>query len=367
MIGLDRIPLRARRWLKRAGIGLVAIVALAAMPVLWVETSCKAPLELVATEPSLLAAEYRRDEINTYLTYPEWSIVHAYEDLAAVMRRTSESDFDYFGSIRRFWGSLCGITRLASSRGTIAGDYKLMLYTIGLSFAGEMGIKGAYEKTIGRVTAWIAGSRKTPEDQFALAVADDYATFLRQVPWYEYPFGRTLGRFWRETPLLGGNPIRKVERRVALSLEWGIKSVYAKAIAIGAASSPAPLRIRSVVDGLTAEDVAADPRITLVERRGDKAIIETDRYATFTEIIRGLAARNRDFSEIAGNRNIMVTLFARGDTLPPEIPAKVLISIPVEARLGWRRLITDVKVGDLTQLIRSLDRANLVLDHVYDY
>ncbi len=367
MIGLDRIPPRAWRWLKRAGIGLCVVVAIAAVPVLWVETSCKAPREIAASEPSLLDAAHRRDEINTYLTYPEWSIVHAYEDLAAVMRRTSESDFDYFGSIRRFWSSLCGINRLASSRGTIAGDYKLMLYTIGLSFAGEMGIKGAYEKTIGRVTAWIAGGRKTPEDQFALVVADDYAAFLRQVPWYEYPFGKTLGRFWSETPLTGGNVIRKAERRVALSLEWGIKSVYAKAIAIGAASSPAPLRIRSVVVGLTDEDVAADPRITLIERHGDKAIIETDRYATLTEIIRGLAARNRDFSEIAGNRNIMVTVFAERDTLPPDIPAKVLLSVPVEARPGWRRLVTDVKVGELTQLIRSLHRANLVLDHVYDY
>lgn len=367
MIWLERIPSGLRRWLKRAGIGLAALVAVAAIPVLWVETTCKAPRETVASEPSLLAADYRRDEINTYLTYPEWSIVHAYEDLAAVMRRSSESDFDYFGAIRRYWSNLCGISRLASSRGTISGEYKVMLYTIGLSFAGEMGIKGIYEKTIGRVTAWIARSHKTPEDQFALTVADDYAAFLRQVPWYEYPFGTTLGRFWRETPLLGGNVVRKVERRVALSLEWGIKSVYAKAIAIGAASTPAPLRIRSVVNGLTEEDVAADPRIKLIERRGDKVIIETDRYATFTEIIRGLAVRHRDFSEIAGNRNIMVTVFAESDTLPPEIAATVLLAVPVEARPGWRRLVTDVRVADLTQLIRSLDRANLVLDHVYDY
>lgn len=363
----DRHRPRWRRWLKRFGIGIAALAVLAAMPILWVETACMTRPEPIRREASIIDPRYQRAEINTYLTYPEWSIVHAYEDLAAVMRRTSESDYDYFGSIRRYWGSLCRISTLASSRGTVSGEYKLMLYTIGLSFAGEMGIKGAYEKTLGRVTAWTAAPERTPEDAFALAVADDYAKFLRQTPWYEYPFGATLQSYWRETPLTGGNVIRKIERRVALSLEWGLKALYAKVIAIGAAASPAPLRIRSVVENLANDDLDADRRITRIETRGNHSIIETDRYAVFTEIIRGLAARNRDFSEIAGNRNILVTVFAGAATVPATVPGKLLIAVPVETRPGAYRLALDVKVADLTKLIRALDGANLVLDHVYDY
>lgn len=364
---LDRIPPRARRWLKWGGVVMIALVVVASLPVLWIETSCKSQHQPAMREASLLATEHRRDEVNTYLTYPEWSIVHAYEDLAAVMRQTSESDFDYFGSIGRFWGSLCSISRLASARGTISAEYKVMLYTIGLSFAGEMGLKGIYEKTIGRATAWIAKPVKTAEDEFALAVADDYAKFLRQVPWYEYPFATTLVRFWRETPLTGGNIVRKIERRAALSLEWGIKSIYAKAIAFGAAAAPAPLRIRSVVDGLTNDDVAADPRIKLIEHRGERAVIETDRYAVFTSIIQKLSARGRNFVEIAGNRSIMVTVFSQRQSLPSELPAKVLLAAPVAAQPGWYRLAADVRVPDLTKFIGSLDRTGLVLDHVYDY
>lgn len=362
-----RVSSRLQRVAKLVAIGIAATVVLVAMPILWVETTCVAPRQSAPVTSSLLDPAHRRDEVNTYLTYPEWSIVHAYEDLAAVQRRSSESDFDYFGSIRRFWSSLCSISRLASARGTISGEYKLMLYTIGISFAGEMGVKGLYEKSIGRVTSWISSARRTPEDAFALAVADDYAKFLRQVPWYEYPFGRTLGRFWTETPLWGGNIIRKIERRIALSLEWGLKSLYAKVIAVGAASSPAPLRIRSVVVNLSADDLAADARLTLVERRGDKAIIETDRYATLTDIIRKLAARGLDFSEIAGNQNIMVTVFAKDPVLSAEWGVKTLFAVPVEARPGWQRLVVDVRVGSLAGFIRALDRSELVLDHVYDY
>ena len=50
-----------------------------------------------------------------------------------------------------------------------------MLYIIGISFAAEMGIKGFYEETVGRVTAWLRGPERTPEDEFALKVADEYA------------------------------------------------------------------------------------------------------------------------------------------------------------------------------------------------
>jgi hypothetical protein len=317
---------------------------------------------------SVLAQNDRRNEVNSYLTYPEWSIVHAYEDLAGVMRRGSESDYDYFGAIGRYWSSLCSITEMSSRRGTIKGEFKGLLYVIGLSFAGEMGIKGLYEKTIGRMTAWVRGDTRTAEDEFALTLADDYAAFLRQTPWYQYPFGGKLFQFWRETPMSGDNVIRKIERRIALTLEWGAKSLYAKVLGAGAAASPAPLRIKSVVKDLAASDVVADRRITIVQALdGGGAIVETDRYRTFTEIMQGLAARGRNFSEIAGNQNILITVLAPdGKTTLPG-GTSLLFEVPVGARPGWRRLALDVKVPGLTAAIREIERTGLVLEHVYDY
>ena len=90
---------------------------------------------------------------------------------------------------------------------------------LGISFTGEMGVKGAYEKTIGKLTEWIRGRKPTPEDIFAHKAADDYAAFLRQTPWYEFPFGKTLARFWRETSWSSPSYIRSIERRLALSVE----------------------------------------------------------------------------------------------------------------------------------------------------
>jgi hypothetical protein len=347
----------------------VALIALATAPVIWIETGCVSSSPARAVKPaSLLLPADRREEINSYLTYPEWSVVHAYEDLAAVMRRSSESDYDYLGAIRRYWSSLCAITSFASARGAIANDYRVMLHVIGLSFAAEMGVKGLYEKTIGRVTSLFRGSRKTPEDEFALKVAEEYAAFLTQTPWYEFPFAARLGQFWSQTSLVGGNPLRKIERRIALTMEWGVKSIYAQLIGLGAATMPAAARIRSVVADLDPADMAADPRITLVRHAAQGAsIIETDRYRTLTGIMQGLARRGRNLVEIAGNSNILVTVLAPAEQPVILKDATVLLDVPVQGRPGWRRIALDVKVPSLLAMIRQMEGTRLELEHVYDY
>jgi len=327
-------PHKVWRALRYPLLALGVLALLAAIPIVHNEVACQVPRAPDASAfRSTLEPEHRREEVNSYLTYPEWSIVHAYEDFAGVTRRGSESDFAYFASIGSYWSSLCGISRLASSRGTISLEYKVMLYTIGLSFAAEMGLKGAYELTIGRFTAWFRGPKRTPEDEFALALADDYAAFLRQTPWYEYPFGTKLWRFWADTPMAYGSALRKLERRISLSLEYASKALYAKAIGLGAATVPAPLRLRSVVRGLDASDLAADRRITLVAVLEDgTSVIETPRYRAFTEILQGLAARGRDIVEIAGNDDVLVTVLARDDTAARSIDAPRLLAVPVQSR-----------------------------------
>ena len=111
------------RILKWIGIGLGALIVAALIPVVFTETVCTAPIE-TQSEPfkSVLDPADRRAEVDTYLTYPEWSIVHAYEDFAGVTRQGSESDFGYFGSIGSYWKNLCRINRLASSRGPISSS-----------------------------------------------------------------------------------------------------------------------------------------------------------------------------------------------------------------------------------------------------
>nr|WP_295077709.1 hypothetical protein [uncultured Roseateles sp.] len=344
-------------------IGLLVLLA----PVMWVETSCMGDrVDSEATYQPILAPEHRRPETNTYVTYPEWLIVHVYEDYAAVARSQGEAAFPYFSSINRYWSNLCVMTRHASARGEITGDSKAMLYTIGVSFSVEMAVKGAYERTIGWLTEAISGNAVTPEDQFARSVADDYAVFLVQTPWYAYPFGEKLQAFWTQVPWRGGNLVRKLERRLSFTLEFGVKALYSKAIQALAGMDPAPLRIRSVMRGLAPTHEKLDTSVKMIETlTGGLQIIETPRYREYTHILRRLALDGADIVEIAGNDEIFVTLL-----LPPDAPklgGQLLITAPLAARPTWRRKGRLLKIEDLAALVRQLSSFGGELEHVYEY
>lgn len=355
-----------RRWGKRIGIVALILCAAALAPVIWVESSCYAPQSEPDGFRSRLPAEARRAEVNSYLTYPEWSIVHAYQDLAAVTRRTSESDFDYWSRIGGYWTSLCHIVGYASEKGSVSGEYRSMLHIIGVSFSVEMAVKGLYERTIGRLTVWMRGNDKTAEDEFALKVADDYAGFLRQTPWYEYPFMTRLSEFWSETPFGSSSWLRAIERRAALTLEYAGKAVYAQAIGALAGAAPAELRIRSVVTG--GDPSGIDGVQIIRQLDGDEGtVIETARYAAFTQIARKLASAGMSFSEIAGNDDIMVAVLAPSGKKPEVDGASELFSVPLDARPGWRRIMMTVRVDALTQMISALHGGQFEVEHIYDY
>ena len=362
----SRAGRRVWRWTKRLLAIFMVLLLVALGPVIWVETSCYAPRVAQEDFQSRLPPEFHRAEINSYLTYPEWSIVHAYEDLAAVTRRSSESDFPYWSSVRRYWSSFCDVVGHASEKGTVSGEYRSMLHIIGVSFSAEMLVKGAYEKTIGWLTSWMRGEEKTAEDRFALKVADEYAGFLRQTPWYEFPFAARLSEFWQDTPFGSSNWARAIERRIALTLEYGFKSVYAQGIGALAAAAPADLRIRSVVTG---GDASAMSGVQVIEALdgGQATIIETPRYAEFTRITRDMAAAGLSFSEIAGNDEIMVAVLT-----PAEQPFRFdetveLFAAPIVKRPGWRRVLLSVPVSSLTELVGAIARSGSELEHVYDY
>lgn len=359
-------PPRRFRWIKRALICIVILIVAALTPVIWVETSCYAGRQASDDFQSKLSAEYRRDEVNSYLTYPEWSIVHAYEDLAAVTQRGSESDFGYWSRISSYWNSLCSVAWRASSEGQVSGQYRTMLHIIGVSFSAEMAVKGLYERTIGAVTAWLRGEEKTSEDLFALQVADDYAAFLKQTPWYEFPFMQKLSEFWSQTPFGTSNWLRAIERRIALTLEYGGKALYAQGIGALAAAAPAELRIRSIVGG--GYPVGID-ELQIVERieGGTLTVIETPRYAAFTEIVKKLAAVNISFTEIAGNDDIMIALIEPAQSALELAGTVELFTVPIDKRPDYRRRMVSVPVAQLSATIRQIEASNAELEHIYDY
>jgi hypothetical protein len=361
-----------RRWAKRIAGALAVFLLILAAPILWIEVACTTAREsgTLTRAPLVNERGYARRVSDSYLSYPEWHIVYAYEDLAGVLRHGDPSGFAYWRQITGFWSNLCGLTRVVSARGPVGTDTRVMLYTIGWSFTAELAIKGAYELTVGRAFERLRGPARTAEDEFAARDMQAYAEFLRQTPWYEYPFGWRLLAFWRSTPLHGDGLARKIERRVAFSGEYGTKAVYGALIGYASATAlgASDLEIQTVILGLEPADLTREPKIRVVrELGGGRTLIRTPRYQAYTDLLVRLARRGRNVAEIAGNHRILVTVLAPPDPLPPVPGTTELFEASIQSRPDRRRLGLDVSVEQLAAAIRALEAAGASIEHVYDY
>ena len=361
-----------RRLLKVVAILIVLAVVL---PLAYIEGTC-GPTETAASTaapatalPAIDEKGYRRKLDNTFFTFPEWYIVYSFEDFGRFLDRSSESHFNYLGHIFGFWRSFCTINRALPPATESRTEVKTMIYVIGVSYSIEYAIKGLYENTIGRVFEWIRGEKRTPQDDYARNVLQNYAAFLYTVPWFKYPFREKLDGLMAisaPTP----SQARTWERDFALGTEYFIKIGYASLIqkALDASGDDEPRDIMLVVAPLPPELLAAEPRIKLVRALSPQwQLVQTPRYKDFTEILRGLLDRGIAPVEIAGNREIMLTVIAPKATALDIKDATELFSLDLDARPGFRRAGLKARIDRLVDINRELKARGAVIEHFYDY
>jgi hypothetical protein len=315
-------------------------------------------------------SDYARKEDQTYLTLPEWYIVYSADEYAAFIASNPPSRFPYFRAIGQFWQSYYDVCAVTRERYTFNSGYHLSLAVIGTSFTAENIVKGLYENTIGRATEWLSSSELTEEDVYARLVAAEYGTFLHTIPWYEFPFGARLGELWSTTPLRGPNAIRKWERKVALSLEYGSKAIYGWLIRLGTQSvySAEDLEIQAWAEGISAEMLRQEPRLRIVKSIDDRAaIVAIPRYEAFTQIIPRLAQQGVRFVEIAGNDVILITVLAPRDWEYTLEDGKLLFAMPILTQPERKRVAVQAPVDSLDRVLRALEDSPATLEHIYDY
>lgn len=316
---------------------------------------------------------YARAESQSFLAHPEWYIVYSADEYAAWTRDRLPHGFPYARSIGQFWRSWGWVAEASRRENPGNGRYSLMLGVIGASYSVEYALKGAYENTVGRASAWTAGGRMTDEDRFAARVAAEYGTFIHTIPWYRYPFGRELRALWTDVPLFGPGFIRKLERRLSLTAEYGVKAVYAWMLggATGAAYAPVDLKIGAVVYGDTASFAPGDSRVLARRQIGPShALVTLERYDPFWQVMRDAARRGETtpLVEIAGNDDIVVTGVAPRDWRYVGPDAEFLYAMPLPTDAARIRPVLKVRTRDLLPFLRRVEaEGRMTVDHVYDY
>ncbi len=312
-------------------------------------------------------SDYQRPEESTYLTYPEWAIVYAAREYAGFVAERRESGFPYWAYVGRFWQDYATMIR-ASSAYPFNGEYHLMLVVIGTSHTVEHVLQWAYENTIGRLTEATSGL-PVAADRYLAATAAEYAAFLDQVPWYEFPYAETRAGLFDLARPDADDPVRTVERKAAYGLAYSIKQVYADLIRSGlaASSAPAELDIHVWAKGPVGEAVRGEADTALVRDFGaDGAVFVTRRYQVFTDMIPRLIDRGVTFVEIGGNDEILMTVLSDAAIEAPPGTA-LLFSYALPAEPGLHRTGLVARVDALHTLIPTLTAQAVRLEHVYDY
>ena len=348
------------RWIKRLVLLVIVLVLLLLAPVGYNELACTSEPQDDGYGAIVIDKTWHRAESRSYMTYPEWHIVHAYDDYAAVIRTGDPHEFGYFSATRGFWRSLCALTEVSAQHGGFDWETKQTIYTIGVSFTLELALKAAYEETVGRIATLLRGTTRAPLDDLSAIQATKYAAFLQQVPWYRWDFDSDI----EGLEAASSGSIRDRERRIALGIEFGVKSAYAEVIANAVAGIGADqLRLRMVVTGLDRATLdALDGVDVIFEARGGY-IIETPRYRALTHLLADMASAGGNFIEIAGNDDIMLTAIA-----PKGAEHGALFAFDRQGYGDTRHLIS-MKVTELAGWLRAAaDPANgLTLEHIHDY
>lgn len=315
--------------------------------------------------------ENMRREEQTFLTYPEWFLVHSPAEYALYANADRPpSDFPFWGHIRQLWSSYARVTEATKPYPFNTG-YHVMIMVIATSTTVEYALRSVYENVIGRLAELTRGKTPTAEDRYGAKIAQNYVDFIRVLPWYEFDFMGALRGLWK-LDTHGPDQIRKWERRYALTTEYGVKAAYGWLIKIGTKASYGTELLNTVV--------ALDKSIDLPVAMSDYKVIKplpdgqvlasVPRYEAFKVYASAIAATGANFTEIAGNgpdAKILVTLLAPSDWRSTGSGDSLMFEQPILTQPGRKRVALVTRVGQLADRLRRLDAKTAVLEHIYDY
>ncbi|MFT5454064.1 MAG: FAD/FMN-containing dehydrogenase [Myxococcota bacterium] len=308
--------------------------------------------------------DWARPEDQTYLTLPEWYIVHSADEIGAFLATEPPSAYPWFGAIGQYWGLYNEVWGLTSQHYPFNTGYHVMLGTIGAFTTVEYGAKGAWEGTLGRLTA---GGADTPDDRFNAALSVEYAAFIHHTPWYAFPWGERLSSLWADS----GGPwsLRRAERRLGLTLELGSKWLSSMVIGWGTGATYGEAAGTLLAWVHTADRDALDvDGVDVVESLSEgEWLVSLPRYEPFTEAVPALAEAGVVFREIAGNRRVALTVIARDDWDRAHLWGTPIRTWPLLTEPGSSRVALDVPVAQLHTTLSALAAEPVTLDHVYDY
>lgn len=311
-------------------------------------------------------AEHRRGGVQTFRGLPDWTPVQAKADLAGYLAaQKPPSAFPFFSQVAQFWQSYGEISRASPNTSFDLGHH-LHVIGVGISHGFEFTLKACYEGTVGQLTEASANG-PTAEEQLGARVAQDHAAFIASHRAQDYDHAARLKELWQTVPLWGDDPLRKWERRFALSTEYGAKAAWSWVMNKVGGSVPAQPTTAVLLTQWPAEP-AELPQLKRVGSLGGSVLATMPRRAALSSHAGALARQGVHIEEVAGNLGpIVVSLRLPRDAAPID-EGRLLFTQPVLTDPGQERRWLVVPVPQLADSLRAWgQRPEVQVDHLYDF
>lgn len=327
--------------------------------------------QVIERKTVLTPVEYQRGEDNTYLTTAEWFLVFSPEEYARYLQKERPSDFPFLGHIQQFWQTYWASYQAVKDRYPFNTSYHVMVMVIGTSTTVEYLIKGLYESFIGGLTESNKEPYRVSEDAYSAQVAQDYVDFIYKEPWYRFDFISRARGVWTENSFWdSSNPVRKFERKYALTSEYLVKALYGKVIAFatGVGFDPAIPTTALVVHNTQLLSFDGENVKKIRDLNSNQTLMTLPRYGEFTLYATEIANKGVDFDEIAGNSgNIVVSIIAPINFKTSTYPFNPLLVQSILTDPNFKRVVYEVKITQLAAMLRDLSKRKIRIEHLYDY
>jgi FAD/FMN-containing dehydrogenase len=328
------------------------------------------PNPRVDRELELAKLEYRKKpEGRTLLTVPEWYLVWNPGEYVAHLESGRPPDtFPFVESVREYWSLYKEMRRAHLGVYPEDAEYLTTLRVIGVSTSVEYLLKAAYERSLGRLFRGFSSQKESAEEQVILDAQRAYVKFIYDEPWYAFGFAAHIQKIW-QTPWLGPNFVRRTERRLFFTAEFGLKSLYASLLTWAAqtAYGPSQERVQLVSRKPATTEALPSGAHQLGTLSSGEVVFDLPRWREFSEIVPLLAERGYEFVDIAGNDEIVVSLIEREPRPFEAHGARRLADSRVLSNPSSRRSLWWVPVPSLAGFLREAERTGHKLEHIYDY
>lgn len=313
---------------------------------------------------------YFKNSSNSILSVPEWYLVFNPLEYAEYLESGKPPhEFPFLASLDEYWTLYDRVLSIASARQLQNPNYKIMLQVIGISTTIEYMYKSLYENTVGRLTYWLANGEQTEEDEIYAKAQKAYSDLIYHEAWYKFDFLSWVNRIWSETDFLGPNFIRKIERKLFLTMEFGFKTIYAKLIAFASETTYEPSDGLIYLTANIPQDVLKNlpEEATVIIRSNDLYIISVPRWGKFTEIIPELSSLGLEYVDISGHKRIVVSTISNKAEANPYTNAIKLFDSTFVAGSNMNRNVVEVNINELDEFFIELNNKGHKLEHIYDF